>query len=78
MPLQSVVIRAAAGGGDRTGVFVVRDGRAVFAPVTSGVIGGLDIEVSGVPENEPVIIGPYQVLRELADGAAVNATSKKN
>ena len=78
VPLQSVVIRAAAGGGDRTGVFVVRDGRAVFVPVTSGVIGGLDIEVSGVPENEPVVIGPYQVLRELTDGAAVKTIAKKN
>lgn len=78
VPLQSVVLRPAPGGGDRTGVFVVRDGRAVFTPVTSGVIGGLDIEVSGVPEHEPIIIGPYQVLRELADGAAVKANPKKN
>jgi hypothetical protein len=56
----------------------VRDGRAVFVPVTSGVIGGLDIEVTGAPENEPVVIGAYQVLRELADGALVKAISGKN
>ena len=41
------------------------------------MIGGLDIEVSGVAEGEPVVIGPYQVLRELQDGALVKATPKK-
>ncbi len=78
VPLQSVVLRPAAGGASRTGVFVVKDGRAVFLPVTAGVIGGLDIEVSGLPENEPIIVGPYQVLRDLADGAAVKVNAKKS
>ena len=36
---------------------LVTDGRAKFVPVTAGVIGGLDIEVQGVAEGNPVISG---------------------
>ena len=75
VPLQSVVLRGDADGTDRTGVFLVRDGRAVFTPVTTGIIGGLDIEVSGVAEGETVVVGPYQLLRELEDGAFVSVTA---
>jgi hypothetical protein len=72
VPLQSVVLRQpAAGGPEKTGVFVVADGLAKFVPVTAGVIGGLDIEVEGLAEGTPVISGPYQALRELQDGVAV-------
>jgi HlyD family secretion protein len=73
-PLQAVVLRPGdAGEPDRTGVFVVRDGRALFTPVTAGIIGGLEIEVSGVEANTPIVIGPFQTLRTLQDGAAVRA-----
>lgn len=71
VPLQSVVLRPGPDARDRTGVFTVRDGRAVFAPVTTGVIGGLAIEVAGVDEGTPVVVGPYQVLRDLQDQASV-------
>ena len=74
-PLQAVVLRPGnAGEPDRTGVFVVRDRRAVFTPVTTGIIGGLEIEVSGVEANTPIVIGPFQTLRTLQDGAVVRAT----
>jgi HlyD family secretion protein len=76
VPLQSVVLRQpAAGGPEQSGVFVVADGRAKFVPVTSGVIGGLDIEVRGVAEGTPVISGPYQALRELQDGVPVETST---
>ena len=76
VPLQSVVLRQrAAGAPEEPGVFVVTDGRAVFVPVTTGVIGGLDIEISGVGEGTAVISGPYQALRELQDGVLVQATA---
>ncbi len=74
VPLQSVVLRPAAGG-ERTGVFATGGGRARFVPVTAGVIGGLDIEVTGVDEGTPIVAGPYQVLRDLQDGAAVDVRS---
>jgi HlyD family secretion protein len=71
-PLQAVVLRPdPSGGADRAGVFVVRDGRAAFVPVTTGIIGGLDIEVDGVDEGTTIVSGPFQVLRTLEDGAAV-------
>ncbi len=78
VPLQSVVLRAGTDGADRPGVFAVRDARAVFVPVTTGVIGGLSMEVSGVKETDAVIAGPYQVLRDLTDGAQVRVVTGRN
>lgn len=72
VPLQAVVVRPGGDGeAERTGVFIVRDGRARFTPVSAGVIGGLDIDVQGVEAGTPVIAGPFQVLRTLEDGATV-------
>jgi HlyD family secretion protein len=77
VPLQSVVLRPDAKGVDATGVFVVNNGVAVFTPVKTGVIGGLDIEVSGVSTGVSLVVGPYQVLRTLQDGAVVKAAKSK-
>lgn len=77
VPLQSVVLRADAEGADRPGVFLLRDRRAVFTPVTPGVIGGLEIEVTGVDERARVVVGPFQVLRDLADGAPVALAGRR-
>jgi HlyD family secretion protein len=74
VPLQSVVVRPAApeaGAGDRAGVFLVNGERVTFQPVTTGIIGGLAIEVTGVPESAVVVTGPFQALRELQDGRRV-------
>lgn len=72
VPLQAVVLRPKVNErGERTGVFTIRDGRAVLIPVTTGIIGGLDIEVSGVSEGTSVIVGPFQILRDLQEGTAV-------
>ena len=76
-PLQAVVLRPRAPGeAETTGVFVVRDGRAVFMPVTTGIIGGLEIEISGIAANTPIVVGPFQTLRTLQDGAAVRAATE--
>jgi HlyD family secretion protein len=54
------------------GVFVVRDGKAVFEVVETGIAGEKYFEVlSGLKENDAVIIGPFSSVRTLADGAAV-------
>ncbi len=65
-PLQAIVQR-----GGKTGVFVVEDGVATFRALTTGIIGGLEIEVDGVAEGTTIVSGPFQALRELADGARV-------
>ncbi len=72
VPLQAVVLRPLPGGGEGTAVFLAEDGAARLVPVETGIIGGLDIEVRGLAEGSPpVVAGPFQVLRELEDGAAV-------
>jgi hypothetical protein len=42
-----------------------------FQPVTTGIIGGLAIEVSGIAEGAMVVTGPFQALRELRDGSRI-------
>jgi HlyD family secretion protein len=76
VPLQSVVLRT-VDGESRSGVFVVEDRIARFRPVTTGVIGGLSIEVEGIPDGTAVVTGPYQVLRELNDGALVSDAGER-
>ena len=73
VPLQAVVIRPGADGSEQTGVFVLQDGAAAFTPVTTGIIGGIRMQVDGVDTGTPVIVGPYQALRTLQDGDAVVA-----
>ena len=76
VPLQSVVLRRrAADAPEQSGVFVVADGAAKFVPVTTGVIGGLDIEVNGIGEGTAIISGPYQALRELQESVPVRTLS---
>ena len=63
------------------GVFVVRNRKAEFVPVTSGVTGTTDIEVlEGLQEGDEAITGSYKVLRTLRPGSGVkidNSTPKK-
>ncbi|HEY6508097.1 MAG TPA: efflux RND transporter periplasmic adaptor subunit [Vicinamibacterales bacterium] len=54
------------------GVFVLRDGKAVFTPVKIGVAGEQYFEVlSGLGTGDQVITGPFASVRELADGQGV-------
>ena len=54
------------------GVFVVRDGQVTFTPVTVGIAGQEYFEViSGLSLGDTVVSGPYQVVRTLEDGDAV-------
>jgi HlyD family secretion protein len=54
------------------GVFVLRDGKAVFSPVKTGVAGEQYFEVlEGLKPEDQVITGPFASVRELADGEAV-------
>ena len=41
-----------------------------------GVIGGLDMEVSGLAAETAIVVGPYQALRTLADGTAISTLRK--
>jgi len=51
------------------GVFIIKDGKAKFAVVETGVADQKNIEViSGVAESDSVITGPFKTLRSLKNG----------
>jgi HlyD family secretion protein len=56
-----------------TGVFLIgADNKAVFKKVDTGVSGATDIEVTGgLTESDPILIGPYQVIRTIKNDATV-------
>jgi len=62
------------------GVFVVRNKRAQFVAVTTGISGVTDIEVqNGLQEGDQIITGSYKILRTLKPDARVkvdNSTPK--
>jgi HlyD family secretion protein len=54
------------------GVFVVKDNKASFVPVKTGIAGEKYFEVlSGLKAGDQVIIGPFNSVRELKDGGPV-------
>jgi HlyD family secretion protein len=54
------------------GVFLIRDGKAQFVSVKTGIPGDKYFEVlSGLNEGDKVIVGPFASVRELRDGAMV-------
>ena len=65
---------------DIQGLFVVRNGKAQFVPVQTGISGTTDIEVtSGVKEGDTIVTGSFKALRSLKPGAPVkidNSTPK--
>jgi HlyD family secretion protein len=63
------------------GVFVIRNKKAMFVPVTTGITGTTEMEVlDGLKEGDEVITGSYKVLRTLRPGSSVkidNTSPKK-
>jgi HlyD family secretion protein len=54
------------------GVFVVKDNKALFTPIKTGIAGEKYFEaLSGVSAGDQVIIGPFSSVRELKDGGPV-------
>jgi HlyD family secretion protein len=58
------------------GVYILKEDhgkqRAIFVPVTTGVTGATDIEVtSGLNQGQTIVTGLYRVLRTLKSGTAV-------
>jgi HlyD family secretion protein len=64
------------------GVFLLKNKKeAVFVPVTTGISGTTDIEVTGgLKEGDEIVTGSYKVLRTLRNGASIkidNTTGTK-
>jgi HlyD family secretion protein len=86
VPLAAVIVRDSPKGdkneaGKLTteqGVYALRDGKAVFASIKTGITGELMVEVvSGVPSGEQIVTGPFKALREIKDGDRVKEMSEK-
>lgn len=83
VPLQALVVRDAEKGkaGDpapagppkeQEGVYLIENGKAVFKPITTGLLGELAVEVTdGLKEGETLITGPFKELRTLKPGDLV-------
>lgn len=57
---------------DIQGVFVVRNGKAIFVPVQTGISGVTNIEVTkGLQAGDVVVTGSYEALRSLHSGTTV-------
>ena len=87
VPLQALVVRdipreegeARAPGAPREeeGVYLVKDGKAEFQAVTTGLLGELDVEVlEGLEGGETLVTGPFRALRNLKPDEAVTEEEK--
>jgi HlyD family secretion protein len=64
--------RPAAAREELHGVFVVRDRKAEFVPIETGIAGITEIEVlKGLNEGDEIVTGSYRVLRSLKHGNPV-------
>lgn len=78
IPIQALVVREKPGSGksgkpqDEEGVYVHKDGKVTFTPVTTGLSGESNIEITkGLTEKQEIVTGPFRALRDLKDGAEV-------
>jgi HlyD family secretion protein len=53
---------------DQEGVFIIKDGKAKFVQVTTGITGREHFEIiSGLTTKDTVVAGPYEAIRSLED-----------
>jgi HlyD family secretion protein len=58
------------------GVFTIRNGKAEFIPVKTGITGTTDIEVlSGLKDGDQIITGTYKIIRTLRNFAKVKVNN---
>lgn len=86
VPLAAVVVRDSSKGEKtaagriktESGVYVLRDGKAKFAPVQLGLAGELKVEVTdGLSRGQEIVTGPFKTLRTLKEGDAVKIEKEK-
>lgn len=75
IPIQALVVREKPNvkpATDEEGVYLHKDGKAKFVPVTTGLTGDTNIEiVKGVADGDQIITGPFRALREIKDDSKV-------
>lgn len=63
---------------DQEGVFVLKDGKAHFVQVRTGITGREHFEViSGLTARDTVVAGPYDAIRSLEEGKVLRPMSDK-
>jgi HlyD family secretion protein len=63
---------------DLKGVFVIRDGKARFVTIETGIAGQKNIEITeGLEESDTVISGPYRILRTIKDGDEIDISDSE-
>jgi HlyD family secretion protein len=59
------------------GVFLMKDGKAAFVVVTTGIAGERYLEVlSGLKEGDQVITGPFDSVRGMYEGDAIRTAPR--
>jgi HlyD family secretion protein len=59
------------------GVFVMRDGKAAFVKVKTGIAGERYLEVlDGLKEGDQVITGPFESVRNMFEGDVVRTAAR--
>jgi HlyD family secretion protein len=86
VPLAAVVIRDSPKG-EKTeagklkteeGVYLLKDGKAIFSKIKTGLAGELAVEVEdGLRAGQEIITGPFKALRTIKDGDRVSVMSEK-
>jgi HlyD family secretion protein len=75
IPLQALVVREKPNTKppkDEEGVYVHKDGKVQFVPVTTGLAGDSNIEITrGLSEGQQIVTGPFRALRDITDGSKV-------
>lgn len=79
IPLQALVVRekpgsnkAAGKAQDEEGVYIHDAGKVKFVPVSTGLTGESNIEITkGLTVGQQIVTGPFRALRDLKDGAKV-------
>ena len=57
-------------------MFIARDTAVEFVPVKTGIAGDKYFEVlSGLKEGDKVVVGPFNSVRNLADGDAIKVAA---
>jgi len=86
VPLAAIIVRDSAKG-EKTesgrlkteeGVYLMKEGKASFAPIRTGIAGELMVEVlDGLRPGQEIITGPFKALRTIKDGDPVTVATEK-
>lgn len=79
IPIQALVVREKPGTAtnaktpeEEEGVYLIKDDKVQFAPVTTGLAGDSNIEiVKGLSDGQQIVTGPFRAMRELKEGSKV-------